>query len=116
MEGQTGKSETPKSMAEEIDEFVEMRGGDGYITESTLTPHLPKDETIYALNNKYGEFSWDGIDERCESYLEQRESNLLESKGKASSEELGDIQSRLDIVHIKMENNKIHDRFEILDL
>lgn len=116
MEGKTEKTETLSNFIKEIDKFVEMGTEGGGITEETMTPPLPKSEIISEINNKYIPFSSEGVEERCEEYLEQRKKNLIESKNNANNNELEDIQSQLDIVSLRIENNKIKDRFEILDL
>ena len=47
-----GNSETPDHTIEEIDDFIKFNDvGGTFLTEETLTPIKPKDETIYDLNN-----------------------------------------------------------------
>ena len=111
-------------MAKNIDSLIEWGYNANSINptslispgESSLTSLLPRDITIYSNNNKYHPFSIDGIDKRTLNFQEQRLKNLLNSKEKASKAEVEDIQLRLDMVELKIENNKIHSRFEILDL
>ncbi len=66
------------------------------------TQPLPKDDTIYRNNNKYFQFSEDGIEERCLKYW-----------GKMGYK---DIKKRMEHLKKKAVEEYIKDRFEILDL
>ena len=59
-------------MLKDIDSFIEWNNHGDFLIEETLTPSLPKDETIYELNNISKDFSSLGIEERNEICLEQR--------------------------------------------
>jgi len=104
-------------MPKEIDDFINFNNGDGgYVTEETLTPILPKDETVYDLNNGTVAFYSEGIEDRADSCLEQRKEILLEWAKHANDDELSDIRESLDVVQLKIDKDKVQDRFEILDL
>jgi hypothetical protein len=112
-----GNSETPDHTIEEIDDFIKFNDvGGTFLTEETLTPIKPKDETIYDLNNGTIPFSSAGIEDRVDLCLDIRKENLLASALEADEEELTEIRKKLDIVNEKIDKDKVHDRFEILDL
>jgi hypothetical protein len=106
-------------MPEDIDDFVEfgaLSDDNSWITEDTLTPPLPKDETIHKLNNGSQGFSTEGIEERIDGCLEERKDRLKESAQNAERCELDDIRDRLNWVYSQINKDKIHDRLDILDL
>lgn len=106
-------------MPKDIDDYIKFNTkvyDYVYIAEKTLTPPLPKDETVYDLNNGATDFSSEGVEERADSCLEQRKDILFKWAKHADDDELSDIRETLDIVNSKINKDKIHDRFEILDL
>lgn len=110
-------SEVPKPLRKGIDSLIDWNSGDDhFVSEDNLTPMLPRDETIYSNNNKDRPFSEDGIDERSEACMERREARLSSLKEYVDKKELVYLKERLGDVRLKIENNKIHSRFEILDL
>ena len=117
------EDEKDKELEKKRDFGIEFNLSEDFISPGSLVS--PDDDSITPVisntifsenNNKDKEFSTDGISDREFNGLDKRHKNLLKSKENATQKELQYLEDRIDFVKEKIDENRIHNRFEILDL
>jgi len=104
--------------SDKVDKLIKWRTNGDFITDddSSITPTILWDGKISEINNRDKEFSMDGVLKRELDNLEQRKENIEKSLETANKKEKKYLEGRLEVVDEIVEKNKIHNRFEILDI